>query len=828
MMALTSTVNHQGMLMSLKSRAIYKSVENNISRPTKINKTRNFTNTTHFKRGRILRATSALREYTFHGVNVRAVYLQSQLLTSFPRKYSSSNQEKHDESIKNDIFRLSQNETTDVLNKLNARIEERYSEVKEKANVMVNSLKDKVNNSTSSFGPTTLFQLKSNENPHKLVQHNSNHVNETDKKSSSNKETDLTTDSLNSRAVTDELTSFGNNESSENHDEPPSCSEESSGLVKISDKVESKKDSKLNLNKMKMSLPSLEDIKSTSSFKNATSFTETTLKRAAQKTDDMTQDLQGTLTSLKDKISSIPKIDQFTTRFKGSKVKSAAERNRDLPSPQGKVYTLEDTLLKMGEMAGSTVNIVASSPASNASKSEGETTTTKMKKYLEQTVKAVKQQEHTSNNQNEGKSKICKASIDNRTKALSIGVRTAETTAMKLLRVERLAEHLLQYPESRQVAVKVGAIPSLLKMQKTWDRALVEHVHMCLALLGYVPNVRGRGLRVLSIDGGGARGVIPIQVLRELERRTNCRIRDMFDYIMGVSSGGVLAFLLSFGHSTLDECSAIYRRQSLEVFKRNSLVGTGKLFLNHAFYDTEGWANILKTYPMAKERMIEFAKDPTCPKVATVATLINQGALKDYLFRNYNLPAGVSSRYLGSSSYPSWQALRASSAAPGYFEEHKLDDYIFQDGGVLTNNPSALAIHECKLLWPNTPIQCVISLGTGRWDPQGSNVNQGFSTLKEKLVKIMLSATDTQSVHTIMNDLLPPKTYYRFNPFLSEDFDLDENRPEKLNMMEEDIRLYLEENEQKIADSVKALTNKKTPVQKVSDWVKHKKLLYDV
>ena len=64
---------------------------------------------------------------------------------------------------------------------------------------------------------------------------------------------------------------------------------------------------------------------------------------------------------------------------------------------------------------------------------------------------------------------------------------------------------------------------------------------------------------------------------------------------------------------------------------------------------------------------------------------------------------------------------------------------------MLTNNPSALALHESKLLWPDTPIQCVVSLGTGRYDPieEGMEAPQ-YSSLKKKLYQIMISATDTE------------------------------------------------------------------------------------
>lgn len=73
--------------------------------------------------------------------------------------------------------------------------------------------------------------------------------------------------------------------------------------------------------------------------------------------------------------------------------------------------------------------------------------------------------------------------------------------------------------------------------------------------------------------------------------------------------------------------------------------------------------------------------------------------------------------YDGTSKYKVWEAVRASTSAPGYFEEYLLDGNVFQDGGLIANNPTSIALHECKLLWPGEDIQCVVSLGNGRPSP---------------------------------------------------------------------------------------------------------------
>ena len=67
-----------------------------------------------------------------------------------------------------------------------------------------------------------------------------------------------------------------------------------------------------------------------------------------------------------------------------------------------------------------------------------------------------------------------------------------------------------------------------------------------------------------------------------------------------------------------------------------------------------------------------------------------------------------------------------------------------QDGGLLTNNPCSIAIHEARLLWPDEPFQCIVSIGTGKYKGRSGPSAVEFSSLREKLLKIVASATDTE------------------------------------------------------------------------------------
>jgi patatin-like phospholipase/acyl hydrolase len=76
--------------------------------------------------------------------------------------------------------------------------------------------------------------------------------------------------------------------------------------------------------------------------------------------------------------------------------------------------------------------------------------------------------------------------------------------------------------------------------------------------------VAKRGLRILSMDGGGMRGLATLQMLRKLEKGTGKRIHELFDLICGTSTGGMLAVALGVKQMSLDECEEIYKTLGME------------------------------------------------------------------------------------------------------------------------------------------------------------------------------------------------------------------------------------------------------------------------
>lgn len=148
-----------------------------------------------------------------------------------------------------------------------------------------------------------------------------------------------------------------------------------------------------------------------------------------------------------------------------------------------------------------------------------------------------------------------------------------------------------------------------------------------------------------------------------------------------------------------------------------------------------------------------------------------------------------------------------------------LGNVVHQDGGVLVNNPTSIAIHESRSLWPNEKFQAIVSIGNGRSVGEVELNSLTSSTrIHEKLSKIIDSVTDTELVHNCIFDLLPANVYFRFNPYMTLPYTLDEVRAEKLVQMENDAKLYTRRNIKKIQSAADILTKS----AKISQQIKRK------
>lgn len=79
----------------------------------------------------------------------------------------------------------------------------------------------------------------------------------------------------------------------------------------------------------------------------------------------------------------------------------------------------------------------------------------------------------------------------------------------------------------------------------------------------------------------------------------------------------------------------------------------------------------------------------------------------------------------------------------------------------------------------------------------------------------------------MLDALLPPDTYFRFNPYMSEDIPLDESRRERLNLLKTEGERYLERNEAKLRKAASVLSQEKSAIQRLAEWAKLKADMYE-
>lgn len=335
-----------------------------------------------------------------------------------------------------------------------------------------------------------------------------------------------------------------------------------------------------------------------------------------------------------------------------------------------------------------------------------------------------------------------------------------------------------------------------------------------------------RGIRILSVDGGGTRGLMAIEVLKRLEKLTNRRISEMFDLIAGTSTGGVLTIGAGLAGRSLEECERLYRQFGDDIFTSRkqsaaaAVVSAGKLlFLNRGQYDTGALEQAFKVHAgsskMIDTRHQDLSTDP--PRVFVVSTLIRSAtdsvaSPKPYLHCNYRPPpyreSNQAHRYIHGCHHSLWESLRATTAAPSYFDPLNVGGDVFVDGAMLVNNPAAISVHEARLLWPGAPLDLIVSVGTGRFSDVNPNaeiagvgrkyrgVNGGNVDTNSMLLgvarAVIDSATDVEAVHHALEDLAPDGVYYRFNArMMGPPIALDDARVERMDAMQKAAKNYV-------------------------------------
>ncbi|WP_298822078.1 patatin-like phospholipase family protein [uncultured Roseibium sp.] len=306
---------------------------------------------------------------------------------------------------------------------------------------------------------------------------------------------------------------------------------------------------------------------------------------------------------------------------------------------------------------------------------------------------------------------------------------------------------------------------------------------------------------ILSIDGGGVRGLIPLRILETLENRLNQRgvgagLHKVFDLMAGTSTGGLIAAGLSAPRpggsmgeaaATIAELRAFYERDARDIFNNSITTRLARAVTNpYGLFDETYDARPLEK--LLKERFGWTSMASALTKLVLTAYDIEQ---RKAVFMTNGLEENGSR----PDDYYFWQAVRATTAAPSFFEPAKVEnltrkrDEALVDGGVFMNDPAVAAYLEArKIGWDQDEI-VILSLGTGKAPERPFPYKEaiGWGGLgwmqPSKGVPILSIFSDGQSQTAayqaahLFGDL-PNVTYYRLNAELAPDGeDMDNARP---------------------------------------------------
>lgn len=134
-------------------------------------------------------------------------------------------------------------------------------------------------------------------------------------------------------------------------------------------------------------------------------------------------------------------------------------------------------------------------------------------------------------------------------------------------------------------------------------------------------------------------------------------------------------------------------------------------------------------------------------------------------------------------------ALRATTAAPTVFKPVYMDGEYYVDGGVKCSNPTAVAVHEAKRVFPGRRIEAVVSVGTGGFKEEKVDVGFGWDGI---LGSIVSAALDGEDINHVMEDVWTEGAYLRINPIIGgpNEFPIDEVKPVMLDRMKRISREY--------------------------------------
>lgn len=347
--------------------------------------------------------------------------------------------------------------------------------------------------------------------------------------------------------------------------------------------------------------------------------------------------------------------------------------------------------------------------------------------------------------------------------------------------------------------------------------------------------VKNKKIRILSLDGGGIRGIISCVILKFIEEQLqvldskDAKIGDYFDLIAGTSTGGILAAIILFPNENGKAKFSVQEALDLYAEKGDSI------------FDVSVWRKIINPFGLFNEKISDENLEKQIESV--FGTLELKNFIKPSLITSYDIQARrakfFASHEAKNSNLENFyvkDVCRATSAAPTYFEPAKIQslynqEFTLIDGGVYANNPALCAYAEARKIpfqdifndeskknYPAINDMIIVSVGTGTvLKPYKFEDFDNAGKLKwiAPLIDILLSSNvETVDYHLQkMYETLGPtnyQNYHRLMPNLKNASpEMDDTSKKNIQELIQAGLTFVEENkEQLIVIAKKLIKNK--------------------
>ena len=282
---------------------------------------------------------------------------------------------------------------------------------------------------------------------------------------------------------------------------------------------------------------------------------------------------------------------------------------------------------------------------------------------------------------------------------------------------------------------------------------------------------QNRPYKILCIDGGGVRGIIPALILDRLEKKCQKPISQLFNMISGTSTGGLIAVMLALPKDSNSLEAKYSAENAVEFYKTES----SRIFESRVLTLNQQYSN-----NNLKENLMQRLKGAhlSCALVDLIVPAVNEADIdKTHIFESRK------AKTCPGENQDLFDVVMATTAAPTFFQPHKIDGLgCFVDGGLRANNPSFIAYthyidylkEESEEIKRNV---FVLSIGTGTIPVRESGAQDDDSLLfwAQNDNRYAISGHDAD-IDRQMKCLLDENSYVRLQVDLERPVSLDNHK----------------------------------------------------